>query len=103
MDVFLLGTGQAHSLRPRVPMALRIASGRAWVTLDDGPNGAADPAAGDIVLQAGQTLWVAAGQHAVIESLGREPVQYRFSPSRSVKHEAQARGAVSAQASACSA
>ncbi|MFD2299840.1 DUF2917 domain-containing protein [Paracidovorax citrulli] len=97
MDVYRLDSGKAHSLRPRVPMALRIASGRAWVTIDDGLPGGSDPAAGDIVLHAGQTLWIAAGQHAVIEPLGKDAVQYyRFDISRVVKGESAGQGVVSA-------
>ncbi|AVS85950.1 hypothetical protein C8239_15320 [Paracidovorax avenae] len=101
LDVYRLASGQAHSLRPRVPMALRIASGRAWVTIDDGAPGESDPAAGDIVLHAGQTLWIAAGQHAVIEPLGKDVVQYRFDISRVVKSEAAGQGVVSARTPAC--
>ncbi|WP_029413615.1 DUF2917 domain-containing protein [Paracidovorax oryzae] len=101
LDVYRLASGQAHSLRPRVPMALRIASGRAWVTIDDGLPGESDPAAGDIVLHAGQTLWIAAGQHAVIEPLGKDVVQYRFDISRVVKSEASGQGVVSARTPAC--
>ncbi len=101
LDVYRLASGQAHSLRPRVPMALRIASGRAWVTIDDCLPGESDPAAGDIVLHAGQTLWIAAGQHAVIEPLGKDVVQYRFDISRVVKSEASGKGVVSARTPAC--
>lgn len=71
-----LKPGAAVSLTPRAPMALRIAEGRAWVTLDDGPHGAGGEAAGDVFLQAGQTLWVAQGQRAVVEPLGGQRVQY---------------------------
>lgn len=87
-EVYRLDAGCAHSLRPRAPMALRIATGRAWVTVDDGPQGGCDLAPGDIFLQAGQTYWIAAGQHAVIEPLGNEPVQYRFDAARPAKDEA---------------
>lgn len=69
--------GKAHSLTPRVPMALRVAEGQAWVTLDAGPYGTGAEA-GDVFLHAGQTLWVAAGQHAVIEPVGPQRLQYRF-------------------------
>lgn len=83
-DVCVLVAGSARSLRPRIPMALRVMSGRAWVTLDDGPNGASDQAAGDLFLHAGQTLWVAAGQHAVVEPLGTEMLQFRWRASSAV-------------------
>jgi hypothetical protein len=73
-----LASGAALSLTPRAPTALRIAEGQAWVTLDDGPHGARGEAAGDVFLHAGQTLWVATGQHAVVEPLGGRRVQYRL-------------------------
>ncbi|MDH4418200.1 MAG: DUF2917 domain-containing protein [Acidovorax sp.] len=69
--------GKALSLTPRAPMALRIAEGQAWVTLDAGPYGTGAEA-GDVFLHAGQTLWVAAGQHAVVEPMGHQRLQYRF-------------------------
>ena len=69
--------GKAVSLTPRAPMALRVAEGHAWVTLDAGPYGTGADA-GDVFLHAGQTLWVVAGQHAVVEPVGRERLQYRW-------------------------
>ena len=100
-DICTLANGRAHSLRPRAPMALRIMSGHAWVTLDDGPNGERDMAAGDVFLNAGQTLWVAAGQHAVIEPLGRDGVQYRFSASSAVRTAQSSVQAPATQGDAC--
>jgi hypothetical protein len=70
--------GKAVSLTPRAPTALRIAEGHAWVTLADGPHGSGAEA-GDVFLHAGQTLHIAAGQHAVIEPLGSQRLQYRLS------------------------
>lgn len=72
-----LPPGQAVSLTPRAAMALRVAEGHAWVTLDAGPYGTGAEA-GDVFLHAGQTLWVAAGQHAVVEPLGSQRLQYRW-------------------------
>lgn len=72
-----LGPGAARSLVPSAPMALCIVAGQAWVTLGDGPHGLGG-AAGDVFLHAGQTLWVAAGQHAVVEALCSAPLQYRW-------------------------
>jgi len=86
-DIGVLEPGSAQSLRPRVPMSLRVMSGRAWVTLDDGPNGERDQAAGDLFLHAGQTLWVAAGQHAVLEPLGTEVLQFRWRAASAVARE----------------
>jgi len=77
-DICTLKPGEAASLKPRKAMALRVAEGQAWVTLDDGPHGASSESAGDVFLQAGQTLWVAAGQHAVVETLGNQRLQYRW-------------------------
>ena len=68
--------GQAASLSPRAPVALRVAEGQAWVTLDAGPYGTGAEA-GDVFLHAGQTLQIAAGQHAVVEPVGRQRLQYR--------------------------
>lgn len=73
-----LAPGAAISLTPRAPTALRIAEVQAWVTLDDGPHGARGEAAGDVFLHAGQTLWVASGQHAVVEPVGTSRLQYRL-------------------------
>ena len=73
----ILASGAAHSLVPRKPVALRIVVGQAWVTLGDGPHGLGG-AAGDVFLYAGQTLSVAAGQHAVVEPLGGALLQYRW-------------------------
>lgn len=75
--VSTLQPGKAVSLTPRAPMALRVAEGHAWVTLDAGPYGTGAEA-GDVFLHAGQTLWVAAGQHAVVEPVGSERLQYRW-------------------------
>ena len=77
--VCTLAAGAALSLTPRAPTALRIAEGHAWVTLDDGPHGArGQQAAGDVFLHAGETLWVATGQHAVVEPMGGRRLQYRL-------------------------
>ncbi|MFI8618710.1 DUF2917 domain-containing protein [Acidovorax sp. NPDC077693] len=68
--------GNAVSLTPRAALALRVAEGHAWVTLDAGPYGTGAEA-GDVFLHAGQTLQIAAGQHAVVEPLGTQRLQYR--------------------------
>lgn len=72
--------GKAVSLAPRTPMALRVAEGAAWVTLDAGPYGTGAES-GDVFLYAGQTLWVAAGQHAVVEPVGSHRLQFRWASS----------------------
>ncbi|MFY3384495.1 DUF2917 domain-containing protein [Paracidovorax sp. MALMAid1276] len=77
--VCTLAAGGALSLIPRAPTALRITEGSAWVTLADGPHSVrGQQAAGDVFLHAGQTLWVATGQHAVVEPLSGHRLQYRL-------------------------
>ncbi|SFE62108.1 DUF2917 domain-containing protein [Paracidovorax wautersii] len=97
-DIHTLPMGQAKSLLSPTAMSLRVMRGHAWVTLDDGPNGACDQAAGDIFLHAGQILWVVAGQRVVLEPLGREALQFcwRVAGAASVANvacDAPARGA----------
>src|SRR5574337_1158676 len=72
-----LAAGATRSLRPTVAMQLRVLSGRAWVTLDDGPHGWREQS-GDLLLQPGQRLCVAPGQHAVVEPLGHQALQYQW-------------------------
>ena len=55
-----LAAGGALSLHPRERSLLEITHGRAWVTLGG-------EQAGDHVLEAGERLLVAAGQHVVLE------------------------------------
>ena len=69
--------GAARSLHPRAPMQLRVVSGLAWVTLSDGPHGWREDS-GDLLLQAGQSLRIAPGQHAVVEPLGQQALQYQW-------------------------
>lgn len=76
-DLCNLASGATRSLRPRAAMQLRVVCGRAWVTLGDGMHGWREEG-GDRVLQPGQSLRVAAGQHAVVEPLGREPLRYQW-------------------------
>ena len=72
--------GTAQSLCVARPQLLRVAQGCAWVTFDEGPYGLGrDEAAGDWFVQAGEMLWLAAGCHAVVESVGPVPLQYRLS------------------------
>lgn len=53
-----LTTGTALSLRPRQPGVLEVAEGRIWVTGSDHA---------DHVLEAGQRMTFAAGEHVVLE------------------------------------
>ena len=62
-----LDTGQALSLRPNSHGVLQIAQGQAWVTLR-GALADLPGAAVDHVLQPGEQLTVAPGQHAVMEA-----------------------------------
>ena len=72
-----VAAGAAATLVPKAAMVLRVAEGQAWVTLDAGPYGTGAEA-GDVFLHAGQTLRIAAGQHAVVEPLGSPRLQYRW-------------------------
>ena len=62
-----LATGQALSLRPNSHGVLQIAQGQAWVTLR-GALADLPGAAADHVLQPGEQLAVAPGQHVVMEA-----------------------------------
>ncbi len=72
-----LGAGSALSLRPRQPLALRVARGQAWVTLGEGPHGEAAQS-GDVFVAPGQTLWLVPGQQVVLEPVGAEAVHYQL-------------------------
>ena len=76
-DPYRLAKGATRSLRPTAPMRLRVVCGQAWVTLDDGPHGWREDS-GDLLLQAGQSLRVAPGRHAVVEPLGHQALQYQW-------------------------
>ncbi|SEA68865.1 MULTISPECIES: DUF2917 domain-containing protein [Acidovorax] len=65
----VLAVGQALSLRPRCAGVLEVAQGRVWLTLR-GPWGDQPGTEADHVLQAGERLRIAAGQHAVVEAWG---------------------------------
>jgi Protein of unknown function (DUF2917). len=62
-----LAPGRALSLRLQTPGVLRVARGRAWLTLR-GCWGDLPGAGADHVLHAGECLAVAAGQHVVMEA-----------------------------------
>lgn len=87
-DIHTIATGEARSLRSKVPMALRVMSGRAWITLDEGPKGGSGQAAGDVFLHAGQTFVVGAGQHVVLEPLGRSALQFCWRAASAVRADA---------------
>lgn len=61
-----LAAGRAVTLRPTARGDLRIAQGRVWATLD-GPHARR---AGDLFLEAGETLALRAGQRVVLEPYG---------------------------------
>ena len=63
-----LARGRATTLRPRVPGVLRVGQGCVWITLD-GPH---ERRAGDLFLQAGARLPIAAGQRVVLEPVLRD-------------------------------
>ena len=73
-----LTPGRALSLHPRQHSVLEIAQGRVWVTVSASPSASEPGRDADQVLQAGDRLNVAAGQHLVMEAWslpGREPAQ----------------------------
>jgi hypothetical protein len=61
-----LAAGRAVTLQPASPGHLRIAQGRVWATLT-GPHARR---AGDLFLQAGESLPLRAGQRVVLEPFG---------------------------------
>ena len=63
-----LAAGRANSVRMRHASELVVSSGRVWATFD-GPHGAAACDQGDLVLEAGARLHLAAGQRVVVEAL----------------------------------
>ncbi len=63
-----LTPGRALSLHPRQHSMLEIAQGRVWVTVSGSPLAGAPSRDADQVLQAGDRLSVAAGQHLVMEA-----------------------------------
>ena len=65
-----LALGQANSFVPQRDVVLRVSQGAAWVTLGLGMSNEAGQKAGDVVLQAGQTLQLKAGQSVVLEGKG---------------------------------
>ena len=68
-----IAAGAAATLVPRSAMVLRVAEGQAWVTFG---NGVAESS--DLILSAGQSVPVAAGQTVVVEPLGGRRLQYRW-------------------------
>lgn len=76
---WILAAGQVLSLRPRGAGVLRIREGRAWVTLDERPNGHG-PDAGDYFLRVGDELAVAPGRHLVLESLDQDALSFEWLP-----------------------
>lgn len=87
-----LAPGRALSLKPRESGVLRIARGRVWL------SGAAP--AQDLVLQAGDALAVAVGQHVVLEPWALPgagdadaPVLFQWDPVAVPPHHHRARAA----------
>lgn len=75
-----LAAGQVRRLCTARPGVLRVAQGRAWVTLGQGPYHAGRSAevTGDFVLHAGQSVAVPAGSVVVLEAAGTEGLHYRL-------------------------
>lgn len=62
-----LQRGRAVTLRPATDGILRVAHGQVWATVD-GPHGRTPEDSGDHMLQVGRSMFLRAGQRAVIES-----------------------------------
>lgn len=60
-----LRAGQVVRHRPQASETLRLRCGRLWLTADGRPEAPAE----DVVLEAGQTLHLQAGQSVVVEAL----------------------------------
>lgn len=71
----MLRPGHVVSLRSRRPMQLKVLApgGIAWVT-----RTTRGVAADDLVLAAGQSLDVGAGEHLVMEAATGQPVRYQW-------------------------
>lgn len=77
-----LGAGRALTLRPREAGTLRIAAGRAWVTVD-APVRERFDLEGDHVLVAGASMPLPRGARVVVEAwevAGGEPVMFDWVP-----------------------
>ena len=63
-----LAAGRALSLHPLERGVVEVVDGRVWLTLRAAPGAGQPGRAADVVLQAGDRLAIAAGQHAVLEA-----------------------------------
>ncbi|MGV3492317.1 MAG: DUF2917 domain-containing protein [Ramlibacter sp.] len=70
-----LQRGRAVTLRPTTDGILRIAHGQVWATVD-GPHGRTPEDSGDHMLQVGRSMYLRAGQRAVIESWSADGASY---------------------------
>lgn len=70
-----LRRGHAVTLRPATNGILRVAHGQVWATVD-GPHGRTPEDSGDHMLQVGRSLYLRAGQRAVIESWSADGASY---------------------------
>ena len=70
-----LEPGRALTLHPAERGELRVAQGRLWATLD-GPHSGPLRGLGDLVLEAGSSLPLRAGQRVVIEPAGKDEAAY---------------------------
>ena len=77
-EMRILPTGKAISFVPQRDTVLRISEGTAWVTLGLGLSNEASLQAGDLVLHAGHTVVLKAGQSVVIESKRQDALVYHF-------------------------
>ncbi|UZG44804.1 DUF2917 domain-containing protein [Caldimonas thermodepolymerans] len=74
-----LRPGAAVTLRARTAAQLKVHSGRLWVT----PSSTARQPSADLVVHAGETLMLAAGQEAVLE--GWPEARYELVPAAAAR------------------
>lgn len=82
-----LGARRTLSLHPKAAGVLRLAQGRAWVTMGARQGLAGQPDSGDVVLHAGEELAVPAGAHLVMECWPVQPgdaVRFDWLPTGAV-------------------
>ncbi|MEO8248913.1 MAG: DUF2917 domain-containing protein [Burkholderiales bacterium] len=68
-----LALRRAITFKPREDTRLRLSEGRLWITFEAPPSGPA-PRNGDHFVSAGECFDLLAGESAVLEAIGPEPV-----------------------------
>ena len=80
-----LGAARAMTLAPERDGLLRVARGQLWATFD-GPHPPVGVREGDLIIEEGQAIFVAAGERVVIEGTSRgEDVFFQWEPLPEVR------------------